>query len=127
MDGTGPPAPRRPARPGLPSRAGTIRNSPPSTVLQPPCSIFFFSSRRRHTRLQGDWSSDVCSSDLCAIDTRKEISSFQRSNQYGKRRIRETYRWCFYCTSTLHRYVFWPENSLLFNSKIGRASCRERV
>src|SRR5205807_7099481 len=28
------------------------------------CSFFFFSSRRRHTRLQGDWSSDVCSSDL---------------------------------------------------------------
>src|SRR2546426_142377 len=28
--------------------------------------IFFFSSRRRHTRLQGDWSSDVCSSDLAA-------------------------------------------------------------
>src|SRR5688500_20241658 len=27
--------------------------------------FFFFSSRRRHTRLQGDWSSDVCSSDLC--------------------------------------------------------------
>ena len=27
-------------------------------------AIFFFSSRRRHTRLQGDWSSDVCSSDL---------------------------------------------------------------
>src|SRR5256885_9478928 len=30
---------------------------------------FFFSSRRRHTRLQGDWSSDVCSSDL--IDVRR--------------------------------------------------------
>src|SRR5205807_3873075 len=29
---------------------------------------FFFSSRRRHTRLQGDWSSDVCSSDLHLID-----------------------------------------------------------
>src|SRR2546426_10290883 len=27
-------------------------------------AFFFFSSRRRHTRLQGDWSSDVCSSDL---------------------------------------------------------------
>src|SRR5256885_8172962 len=27
-------------------------------------NLFFFSSRRRHTRLQGDWSSDVCSSDL---------------------------------------------------------------
>src|SRR6266581_7294105 len=28
------------------------------------CSLFFFSSRRRHTRWTGDWSSDVCSSDL---------------------------------------------------------------
>src|SRR2546430_6521147 len=26
--------------------------------------IFFFSSRRRHTRFDCDWSSDVCSSDL---------------------------------------------------------------
>src|SRR5256885_7302217 len=31
------------------------------------CVFFFFSSRRRHTRLQGDWSSDVCSSDLDVI------------------------------------------------------------
>src|SRR5256885_13514032 len=36
--------------------------------------LFFFSSRRRHTRLQGDWSSDVCSSDLqdapaCGIES----------------------------------------------------------
>src|SRR5437867_5483404 len=28
---------------------------------------FFFSSRRRHTRSYGDWSSDVCSSDLSTI------------------------------------------------------------
>src|SRR5437868_8902206 len=27
-------------------------------------SMFFFSSRRRHTRSKRDWSSDVCSSDL---------------------------------------------------------------
>src|SRR5690606_39706081 len=27
--------------------------------------LFFFSSRRRHTRFSRDWSSDVCSSDLC--------------------------------------------------------------
>src|SRR5947199_3420249 len=26
--------------------------------------VFFFSSRRRHTRCLSDWSSDVCSSDL---------------------------------------------------------------
>src|SRR5256885_17179249 len=30
--------------------------------------FFFFSSRRRHTRLQGDWSSDVCSSDLVTME-----------------------------------------------------------
>src|SRR5256885_16411426 len=28
-------------------------------------AILLFTGRRRHTRLQGDWSSDVCSSDLC--------------------------------------------------------------
>src|SRR5256886_7821834 len=30
--------------------------------------IFFFSSRRRHTRFDCDWSSDVCSSDLVMPD-----------------------------------------------------------
>src|SRR5688500_20323308 len=33
-------------------------------MCSPSLFFFFFSSRRRHTRLQGDWSSDVCSSDL---------------------------------------------------------------
>src|SRR5690348_3848868 len=31
--------------------------------LKTKVSLFFFSSRRRHTRWTGDWSSDVCSSD----------------------------------------------------------------
>src|ERR1039457_4998083 len=31
------------------------------------CLFCFFSSRRWHTRLQGDWSSDVCSSDLGSL------------------------------------------------------------
>src|SRR5205809_7545407 len=30
--------------------------------------MFFFSSRRRHTRCSRDWSSDVCSSDLEALE-----------------------------------------------------------
>src|SRR6266487_6561924 len=34
--------------------------------------FFFFSSRRRHTRWTGDWSSDVCSSDLLAEPARPE-------------------------------------------------------
>src|SRR5690348_463529 len=35
-----------------------------STLLDGRREVFFFSSRRRHTRWTGDWSSDVCSSDL---------------------------------------------------------------
>src|SRR5256885_1989289 len=38
-------------------------------------SSFFFSSRRRHTRLQGDWSSDVCSSDLVAATRHQRSAS----------------------------------------------------
>ena len=41
------------------------------------CLFFFFSSRRRHTRLQGDWSSDVCSSDL--HDDRIQVGKDQRT------------------------------------------------
>src|SRR5207249_6094992 len=32
--------------------------------------VFFFSSRRRHTRSKRDWSSDVCSSDLATLPQR---------------------------------------------------------
>src|SRR2546430_17399093 len=49
------------------------------------CQFFFFSSRRRHTRFDCDWSSDVCSSDLAwgpkdsvharAVSTRNTIVS----------------------------------------------------
>src|SRR5690606_40162347 len=31
-------------------------------------AVFFVSSRRRHTRFSRDWSSDVCSSDLKALE-----------------------------------------------------------
>src|SRR5699024_11325244 len=33
-------------------------------------TMFFFSSRRRHTRSKRDWSSDVCSSDLESEDSK---------------------------------------------------------
>src|SRR5256885_7172109 len=47
--------------------------------------VFFFSSRRRHTRLQGDWSSDVCSSDLIWTEYRppKPVLSRATRNQGG--------------------------------------------
>src|ERR1039457_3193732 len=45
--------------------------------------FFLFSSRRRHTRLQGHWSSDVCSSDLstqvyaaAGVDTTRVLRAF---------------------------------------------------
>src|SRR5690348_17882299 len=48
--------------------------------------FFFFSSRRRHTRWTGDWSSDVCSSDLTGtiqvlIEAGSDINS---ANSEGK-------------------------------------------
>src|SRR2546430_7379112 len=36
--------------------------------------IFFFSSRRRHTRFDCDWSSDVCSSDLRVSSDAKQLA-----------------------------------------------------
>src|SRR5436189_1336598 len=47
---------------GDPSLLATI--TVPDEVDFVLCFVFFFSSRRRHTRYIGDWSSDVCSSDL---------------------------------------------------------------
>src|SRR2546426_5334539 len=49
-------------RPHSPSSARHC--AAPKSTWSLSLSMFFFSSRRRHTRLQGDWSSDVCSSDL---------------------------------------------------------------
>src|SRR5207248_8351522 len=40
---------------------------------------FFFSSRRRHTRSYGDWSSDVCSSDLSARATADSTGTLRPS------------------------------------------------
>src|SRR5437763_8242254 len=46
--------------------------------------FFFFSSRRRHTRYIGDWSSDVCSSDLfLGIDHVLEVRRFLDVGRLG--------------------------------------------
>src|SRR5256885_7240342 len=56
---------------------------------------FFFSSRRRHTRLQGDWSSDVCSSDLIEANMRtedllKQSQSLARELQSQQEELQQT-------------------------------------
>src|SRR5437867_10002174 len=49
--------------------------------------FFFFSSRRRHTRSYGDWSSDVCSSDLFLVS-----SEFLVKGKRASSRVRNYYR-----------------------------------
>ena len=47
-------------------KVGLILFSDQVEAYVPPKKVFFFSSRRRHTMFSRDWSSDVCSSDLCS-------------------------------------------------------------
>src|SRR5580704_18703483 len=49
------------------------------------CFFFFFSSRRRHTRWTGDWSSDVCSSDLTPRPADSRRPPWRRGGQVAGR------------------------------------------
>src|SRR3954465_15017917 len=52
-------------------RDGQLQETPAHPrLIQGGRGLCFFSSRRRHTRLSCDWSSDVCSSDLMIRHTR---------------------------------------------------------
>src|SRR3989339_1634112 len=55
--------------PSTSTNMGLYSKIPLVNSLSLPCSamLLFFQSRRRHTRLVSDWSSDVCSSDLDAL------------------------------------------------------------
>src|SRR5256885_10295584 len=66
----------------LATPVGTRSRASDSRYAAANVGSFFFSSRRRHTRLQGDWSSDVCSSDLKLGDAgvRMLDSLLQRTN-----------------------------------------------
>src|SRR5690625_7303532 len=48
--------------------------------------VFFFSSRRRHTRWPRDWSSDVCSSDLAVktFETVKEEAGDDAPEEFAE-------------------------------------------
>src|SRR2546430_4533411 len=55
--------------------------------------VFFFSSRRRHTRFDCDWSSDVCSSDLSGIEALlpvEEIPAFRAVELEGSSCLLDT-------------------------------------
>src|SRR3989454_8011066 len=48
------------------------------------CALLI-SSRRRHTRLQGDWSSDVCSSDLNSCRQSCFTEGLRNRHLFGRR------------------------------------------
>src|SRR2546421_3757611 len=88
--------------------------------------FFFFSSRRRHTRSDRDWSSDVCSSDLLltmssiSLHVRlngKEIDDMVKSGQAVSAKFVIPYPPGF--------PIMVPGQ--VITKEIGRASCRERV
>src|SRR5256885_6482766 len=89
--------------------------------------FFFFSSRRRHTRLQGDWSSDVCSSDLELSKT--TLSYWLRQERLSSRSQVRLVQLPETIVSTVGAVGAGVNVQLPggVRVEIGRASCRERV
>src|SRR5690625_7802906 len=81
--------------------------------------IFFFSSRRRHTRWPRDWSSDVCSSDLLHLKPHVAlyVGGMGSATDNFHRNAIARLGWEEECEEIAERY----------REEIGRASCRERV
>src|SRR5690348_8553052 len=92
--------------------------------------IFFFSSRRRHTRWTGDWSSDVCSSDL----SDQRIRLLAQADLGQKLPRAHVYRVAIDDAEAGGRMGQedvlgdrQQRNQCQLLVEIGRASCRERV
>src|SRR5256886_3946022 len=89
--------------------------------------LFFFSSRRRHTRFDCDWSSDVCSSDLETIRENNARLMYWNDRKQGasheaalanllRPKVGDAYG------TEMSKATVNPTLT-----EIGRASCRERV
>src|SRR5690606_40792779 len=94
------------------------------------------SSRRRHTRLSRDWSSDVCSSDLglratgCDFDIRKArpYSGYQHFEFEVPLAVNgDAYDRCMVKMGEMRESLKIIEQCLQHMPEIGRAACRERV
>src|SRR5206468_4737084 len=88
------------------------------TIIRSIKLFFFFSSRRRHTRSDRDWSSDVCSSDL-----ERRAQTLLRGEDREATKV---------STSAHDRESDLVSGPLEAGRRgahleIGRASCRERV
>src|SRR5438270_5547620 len=103
--------------------------------------VFFFSSRRRHTSFDCDWSSDVCSSDLFqgaqrasnATHTGQNLQVVVDGVAVGSLTPAGTAyapyaTGSFTLTAGAHTVTLQGLNTAGGdNTEIGRASCRERV
>src|SRR5438128_5050851 len=100
--------------------------------------VFFFSSRRRHTRCYRDWSSDVCSSDLFYTNRHSLSRSFRG---WSRPDLRDSMDYGLGSDEAASRLavVLWGRRRppagrlrrrcalLRQGDQIGRASCRGRV
>src|SRR2546430_12365263 len=89
--------------------------------------VFFFSSRRRHTRFDCDWSSDVCSSDLNLA----ALLHLKGDYAGAEPLYREALHIRLKLRGPEHTEVATTLTNLAMllvrKGEIGRASCRERV
>src|SRR5436305_5792689 len=91
-------------------------------------NVFFFSSRRRHTRCGRDWSSDVCSSDLTYRSVISDGTNYWASGANGVNYITAAGVVTSLNSGNVREIEIY-NGSLYVSSgstKIGRASCRER-
>src|SRR5207253_5826154 len=86
--------------------------------------LFFFSSRRRHTRWPRDWSSDVCSSDLLATAVLGAVAPRQSPHQPHIQHIARAFPYLRFALPWFGRSSRPCEARE--TGEIGRASCRER-
>src|SRR2546430_12761464 len=90
------------------------------------CVMFFFSSRRRHTRFDCDWSSDVCSSDLAKyVYHESVVANLGVSHLFPGQLLKDN-------SKGLSETLVYVGLTYRFRMdhnppEIGRASCRERV
>src|SRR5256884_3777830 len=89
--------------------------------------IFFFSTRRRHTRCSRDWSSDVCSSDLGQFidDVNKLLENVLCMARHPTQDL-VAYGGDL-GVPRISRISDNQGRTAANNDEIGRASCRERV
>src|SRR5689334_24391460 len=99
---------------------------------------FFFSSRRRHTRWNCDWSSDVCSSDL--VERQIEIGMWRQANvakvglHFESILIRGLMEYAFWTPNgspeyryCLHEAVEECNHTMMFQEMVNRIGDRKSV